>query len=318
MGMRSLHLVDESRADPWKPEVKRELMVSLWYPARKSGGKAPPYLTPQESALVLGNIPETRELPPGALATIRVHSHANAPARTAKGGLPLVVMSPGGSFPRATLTSLAEELASRGYLVAGVEHTYESFGTTFPDGETTTCLACDHPDSLKMTEGRVADLRFVLDRLTTGEWGELIDRSRIAAAGHSMGGNSAAHLMLADPRVRAAVNLDGTFFPALPKGPKKGPARPVMLIGNPRHEPDGADETWPRSWANLTGWKRWLTVDGAEHSSFVDFAVLGPQLGIPVGEIDGERALRITRAYLSVTWNQLPVRVPSNELILIR
>ncbi|SDL28231.1 alpha/beta hydrolase family protein [Nonomuraea jiangxiensis] len=298
VGLRSLHLVDGSRADPWKPEVRRELMVSLWYPARKAVGRAPLYLTPQESALALASTPGAEDLPPDTLAGTKVHSHLNAPVRTAKGGLPLVVMSPGGSFPRATLTSLAEDLASRGYLVAGVEHTYESYGTTFPDGRTTTCLACDHPGrtGAGVTAGRVADLRFVIDRLTGGAWGELVDRSRIAAVGHSIGGSSTSHLLLADPRVRAGVNLDGTFFPALPAN---GPAKPFMMIGNPRHEPTGADESWPRSWAGLAGWKRWLTVDGAEHVSFVDLAAFGPQLGIPVGEIDGERALRITRAYLT-------------------
>ncbi len=40
--------------------------------------------------------------------------------------LPLIVLSPGFTMPRSTLTALAEDLASHGYVVAGVDHTYES------------------------------------------------------------------------------------------------------------------------------------------------------------------------------------------------
>jgi hypothetical protein len=55
--------------------------------------------------------------------------------------LPLVVLSPGFTNSRSALTALAEDLASHGYVVAGIDHTYESFATAFPDGRVTTCLA---------------------------------------------------------------------------------------------------------------------------------------------------------------------------------
>ncbi len=52
-----------------------------------------------------------------------------------------MVLSPGFTNSRSTLTALAEDLASHGYVVAGIDHTYESFATAFPDGRVTTCLA---------------------------------------------------------------------------------------------------------------------------------------------------------------------------------
>ncbi|MFI7706625.1 alpha/beta hydrolase family protein [Nonomuraea sp. NPDC049480] len=292
VGMTSLHLIDSSRPDPWNPEAdKRELMVTLWYPALKAGGKRAPYLTPQESAAVLKSYPDVA---PDALTKVRTHAGLDAPVR--KGRLPLVVMSPGFSFPRATLTSLAEDFASRGYLVAAVEHTYESVGTTFPDGRTTTCLACvKGQDGAKVAASRVTDVRFVLDELVKGRWGRSIDRSRIAMVGHSMGGNSAAHAMAADTRIKAGVNLDGTFQPLVERL-----ERPFLLIGAPKsHAPDGTDDSWKKSWAGMTGWKRWITVTGSDHSAFVDYAVLRRPLGIPSQELDGARALEITRAHLS-------------------
>ncbi|MFC5831234.1 alpha/beta hydrolase family protein [Nonomuraea insulae] len=291
VGTTSLHLVDESRPDLWNPGAdERELMVSLWYPARKATGKPSPYVTAQESEAILKDLPVARK---DVLTEVRTHARLNAPITA--GRLPLVVMSPGFSFPRATLTSLAEDLASRGYLVAAVEHTYESVATTFPDGRTTSCLACvKGQDQAKVVAGRVKDVGFVLDELAKGRWGRLIDRSRIAMVGHSVGGYTAAEAAFADPRIKAGVNLDGTF--ELTKPLKK----PFLLIGAPKsHTPDGTDDSWKKSWANLKGWKRWITVEGTDHSAFVDYAVLRKQIGLPGQELDGARALEITRAHLA-------------------
>lgn len=287
VGTTTLHLVDKNRPDPWNPKAsKRELLVSLWYPARKDAGRPRPYMSREESAAVLEPYPDVS---PNALTKVRSHARVGAPVRP--GRLPLVLMSPGFSFPRATLTSLAEELASRGYLVAAVEHTYESAGTTFPDGRTTTCLACvKGQDSDKVAKSRVKDMRFVLDELLAGRWGKVADRSKIAMVGHSMGGYATAQTMLADSRIKAGVNLDGTFKVEQPLD------RPFMLIGTSKHAPGYG--SWDAAWANLKGPKRWITVEGTDHSAFVDYAVLRPWLGLPAQELDGARALEITRAHL--------------------
>jgi hypothetical protein len=73
----------------------------------------------------------------------------------------------------------------------------------------------------------------------------------------------------------------------------------MLLLGNPSHVPGGADGTWDRTWDQLTGWKRWLTVDGMAHLSFTDVAPLARQLDIPVQNLDGERCDTITRAYIT-------------------
>lgn len=305
VGRTDLHLIDSSRPDPWVADRGvRELMVSIWYPTRKGGGRLAPYVTPQESELIIQGVPQLKDLPPDTLAKTVTHARADAPPLRRKGGWPLVVLSPGMSLPRATMTSLAEEFASRGYLVAGIEHTYESVATTFPDGRTVTFeagKAGQTPETgAKVARVRAADTEFVLDRLEKSEhWNRLIDEKDVAMVGHSVGGQSAAHLLPASRRIRAAVNLDGTYNPGTPAEPLD---EPFMMIGNPRHQPrsGGSDGSWDTFWPHVTGdWKRWLTVTGAEHMSFIDYAVLQPQLGLPKPPLDGERAVTITRTYVT-------------------
>ncbi|WP_424184783.1 hypothetical protein ACOBQX_23210 [Actinokineospora sp. G85] len=70
-------------------------------------------------------------LPGPELAATRVWSREDA--LPLPGRRPLVLLSPGFGTPRQTLTGLAEDLASNGYVVAAVDHAYESLATRFPE-----------------------------------------------------------------------------------------------------------------------------------------------------------------------------------------
>jgi dienelactone hydrolase len=312
VGTTSLHLTDTSRPDPWAAgAVARELMVSLWYPAAPPAGRqAPygrraPYMTPAESELLLAGAGVTG-VPPGALSTVATNAVSDAAPAGRPRSLPLVVLSPGFTHPRSVLTALAEDLASHGYLVAAIDHTYESYATAFPDGRVATCLARQAPRrdrAEKIVAGRAADVRFVLDELTGARpaWpgAGLIDPSRMAMAGHSLGGAAAIAAMLADPRIRAGIDMDGATVAPIPG---RGLSRPFLFLGKQsNYTPGGggAVTTWERDWRLLTGWKRWLVVAGAVHASFTDLALLADQTGVDIGAgLPGARSLDITRAYV--------------------
>ncbi|MFG2132799.1 alpha/beta hydrolase family protein [Streptomyces sp. NPDC048751] len=306
VGRTSLHLVDTSRPDPWVPGVDvRELMVSVWYPAQPSDGQRAPYMTPTESKLLLEDGGIT-SVPLDVLTRTRTNAVSDAAPAGRRHGLPLIVLSPGFTKPRATLTSLAEDLASRGYVVAGIDHTYENVATTFPDGRVATCAACevDHDETFweKLVRGRAVDVSFVLDELTGPhpKWkgAGLIDPHRIAMAGHSVGGASTSAAMLADSRIRAGIDIDGTTQVPVPDS---GLARPFLFLGRQStYTPGGggAAATWERDWEHLTGWRRWLVVAGAEHASFTDVGLLAEQFGLDIGAtLPAARASQLTRRY---------------------
>jgi len=314
VGTTSLWLTDISRPDPWAAGVNaRELMVSLWYPATPSDGRRAWYMTPAESELQLTSRGITG-VPPGVLSTTRTNAVSDARPAGPLRALPLVVLSPGFTNSRSVLTALAEDLASHGYVVAGIDHTYESFGTAFPDGRVTTCLAREtrrrHEGFWeKVVAGRAADVSFVLSELTGANpaWpgAALIDPSRVAMAGHSIGGAAAIAALLADSRIRAGIDMDGTIPTPIPD---HGLSRPFLFLGkqsNYTPGSGGAVTTWERDWRFLTGWKRWLLVAGAIHASFTDLALLADQAGIDVGAgLPGARSLDITRAYVLAFFDQ--------------
>jgi dienelactone hydrolase len=314
VGITSLWLTDTSRPDPWvAEETARELMISLWYPAAQPGGRRAQYMTPAESELQLTSRGITG-VPADVLSMTRTNAVSDAAPAGSERSCPLVMLSPGFTNPRSALTGLAEDLASHGYVVAGVDHTYESFGTAFPDGRVTTGLArkTRRPGSgfwEKVVAGRAADVSFVIGELTGADpaWpgAGLIDPSRIAMAGHSIGGATAIAALLADARLRAGIDMDGATYAPIP-GP--GLSRPFLFLGKQaNYTPggEGAVTTWERDWPLLTGWKRWLLVAGAVHASFTDLALLADQAGIDLGAgLPGARSLDITRAYVRAFFDQ--------------
>ncbi|SEG63871.1 Platelet-activating factor acetylhydrolase, isoform II [Nonomuraea solani] len=308
VGIASLYLKDTSRPDPWVPSVKaRELMVSVWYPATAKGRQRSPYMTPKESELLLKES-EITSLPADVFSKTRTNAFTDVKPAGRKKSLPLVVLSPGFKKPRSTLTALSEELASQGYVVAAIDHTYESVATAFPDGRVTTCVPCngDHDQSLftKVSNVRAADVSFVLDELTGArpKWkgSALIDRSRMAMAGHSAGGAAVIAALLTDSRLRAGIDIDGTTPVGILEGKKV--SRPFMFLGKPSTYTPGAGQapaaTWERDWKLMTGWKRWLLLTGAEHESFTDIGLLADQLGLGAAKIPGARSLELTRRYV--------------------
>ncbi|MFJ8039418.1 alpha/beta hydrolase family protein [Kitasatospora sp. NPDC096147] len=315
VGRDTLALTDHGRKDPWVPTEDRELLLSLYYPAIARTGTPTPYLAvPEATALLTDRGQLADHTTPERVAATRTHARTDALPRPALGRYPLVLLSPGFTMPRASLTGLAEDLASRGYVVAAVDHAYESDGTLFPGGRLLGCKACEQVfptgELKRVSDGRALDLSFVLDRLTgpRPDWrySWLIDRSRIGAAGHSIGGNAASAVMAADPRVDAGANLDGTFFTPVPVGGLGG--RPLLMFsGDPTLlPPDFEDPSWDEAWQRLNGWKRWLVVTGLGHPGFTDWPVLGDASGYthPETPLAGARSEQIVRSYLGAFFDQ--------------
>jgi dienelactone hydrolase len=300
VGVVTAHLVDRSRPDPWVADERvRELMISVWYPARSVRGH-------QRAGWVTPGVAARINPPDSGFALPVTHGHVNAPP--AAGRHPVILYSPGFGVERTSGTALIEDLASHGYVVVTIDHTHDANLVEFPDGRIATnaipppATPADEERLLnRVLDVRVTDTRFVLDQLRKMPLARTMDLSRVGMFGHSMGGAASAGTMLADRRVKAGLNLDGSFI-----GPVQdaGLDRPFLLMGSQSHDGE-QDETWTRTWNNLRGKRYWIELEGSAHLSFSDFQVLLPQLGLPpdqvepaVGTIDGERSVAIQRTYV--------------------
>lgn len=230
VGTVALRLVDRTRTDRAFRSGHRELMVQLWYPAAAGGAGKARYLP----LPVARAIEREAHLPAGTVSRIRSRALVGAPV--AAGAHPVLFYSPGSGEMRSDATALVENLASEGFVVVTIDHTHESELVEFPGGQLVrgTFVDTGPASNLRALRVRVADTRFVLDRLALldrgGTFAGHLDLARVGMFGFSLGGATAAGAMLADPRLKAGADLDGSLY-----GPvvQDGLRRPFLLMLSP-------------------------------------------------------------------------------------
>ncbi|MFG1625485.1 alpha/beta hydrolase family protein [Kribbella sp. NPDC049227] len=330
IGTTALHLTDAARKDPWTSAARRELMVSVWYPAFPVGPRAP-YAPPGSAGPLAEDVSGVLGLPAGSIdyAGTPTHAHADAPAL---GRHPVILYSPGAGTSRILGTHHVEDLASRGYVVVTIDHTGEA-PVEFPGGRVAPVVA-DSNNPRRTVAVRVADIRFVLDSLADlaesedapDRLGRALDLRRIGMFGYSQGGFAAAETMLQDHRIKAGVNLDGTLQYGFPDGDlsesaQQGIDRPFLLFGAQGHahvpNPESPlnDPSWTSFWNARSGWKLDLEIPAGTHGSFADYQFSVPAIaarfGLPpeqiaghLGTVDPAVSIRAQRAYLGAFFDQ--------------
>ncbi len=207
---RGPHPVGRVVLDWSHPARSRRLMVFVWYPARAGPPAAPAEYFP-------GRWGETASrghfvIPARRMRAIEVA--ARSEAAVAPEAHPLLILLPAMGRAPADYTTLAEELASHGFCVAGIAPTGSTRGIVFPDGQTAGSeIDPDQPNNrieAPVMNAWLDDARFTVERLPAEpRLAAAVDLDRAALVGHSFGGAVAMQLLKIDARFKAAANLDG-------------------------------------------------------------------------------------------------------------
>ncbi|MFE2992011.1 alpha/beta hydrolase family protein [Streptomyces sp. NPDC059262] len=336
VGTVSLRLVDRRRADPWVAGRRRELMVDVRYPAHSvASHPRVPQMTQGEAA-GFDRVNNFGDLPKGRVdwSGTQTFAHLGAPPDRRR-PRPVVLYSPGVGDPRTLGTTLTDELASHGYVVVAIDHTYDASAVEFPGGRVETTLLPQEFEQAqqagpaavvalmqKTCAARVADTRFVLDEVERAFATGRLERAPIGMFGQSAGGFAALQTMHDDGRIAAAADLDGVLAYVsddhdegeLSPVARDGVDRPFLLMGM-----DGDDRTnvpsWRALWEHSDGWHRDLVLRGAQHATYTDATSLIPQiarqLGLPdetvtglVGTVPAARAIAAQRAYVTAFFDR--------------
>lgn len=334
VGTVAFPLLDASRDEIFTPDPsdRRELVVQVWYPTEATTGTIAPYLDPITSQLVAG----ASGLPANLFNLVRPNAFAGAAIADDQPTYPVVFFSHGlGQLPNF-YTAQQEALASHGYIVVGINHTYTSAVTVLPDGRILPFASSFLPTNLAEFEPafnqavgvRAADAQFVLNQLTalntndpSGLFTGRLDLAQVGMFGHSFGGATTTRVLQLDNRFRAGLSLEGILLS--PSLTQPAIQQPLMLINAERTYDDSligqtlrpADLFLRQTLYQQAGGAAYnLTVGGTEHSNFSDRSLLFPLASIyspdrlgragafsfgltDVGPIDGDRAIALTNEY---------------------
>lgn len=303
LGTTKLHLVDRTRPETYTPapDDHRELMVRVWYPARIESGARP--------APLMEHMP----FPFSYLSLVRTHAYLDAPVSDAQASYPVLIFSHGHvGFVEQNLTQL-EELASHGYVVCSIAHTYHAIATVFPDGRVIpadSALSNDLIRGNSLTQDVNAehlriwtdDTLFLIDELERMQAGEResmlagkLDLARLGIFGQSFGGVTAIQVCATEGRCQAGINLDaGLPRDYAGRAIDASLTQPFMFMFN-----EGMAHRVPAALGAVENTAYGVTVRGTTHFDFTDLFLYSPVLKFTkaFGPIDGYRMVEILNSY---------------------
>jgi hypothetical protein len=235
VGRLSFAWTDTSRLEDVGPTAgkPREVLTYVYYPATATGNKVEyfPGLAGIEGAKESGFLRQQfgdlwSSVTSGA---IRTNAYDAPPMPSGKKKFPVLIFSPGLPVPALAYQLQLQELASRGYVIFGLEHGTDSALLIRPDRTLLPYVSRRPPDPGPPTIGgleanrdqvarRTADISFALNQIESvakepnAIFRDRLDFSRIGAFGHSEGGKAAVRACQVDRRVRACLNQDGEMF----------------------------------------------------------------------------------------------------------
>ena len=324
VGTVSYHLVDENRPETYSdaPDDQRQFMVQLWYPAADvTGRETAPYI---DQVTIAAPILATSFGFPrflfNHLNLAQTASYREAPIHD-DGPFPVLIFAHGLSGFRGQNSFQLQELASHGYVVAAIDHTYGSRFTIFPTGDIVTYDADRvFPPGVEGSGNRlvqiwVGDIHYLLDQMaawTAGadaegmvDWTGRLNLDQLGLFGHSTGGGAAFEFCGRDPRCDAALGLDAWIEPVSADIQAAGLSQPLLLINAPDWISDENMLAGQAFYDASQSDRYLLTVAGSDHFDFTDFpgfSPLTPYLGVAVTD-QGATTQAAVQAYTLAFFN---------------
>ena len=327
-----------------QPGTNRELLAWLWYPAalRQTAQMVDDYLpapwrkaVERQRGLLIDQF-LTRDL-----SRVIPHSIRDAELSPQQRSYPVIVMRAGLAGLVTGYTSLAEDLASHGYVVVGFDAPYRSSVVVFPDGRVVKRTPENNADLLsgsaqhqladELVQSWVGDVGFALDQLErlnksdpSGRFQGRLDMQRIGVFGHSLGGATALQFCHIDARCKAGIDVDGAPLGSVVG---EGVTQPFMfLLSDHESESDAESQ---RIKANIRSiydrqpidGRLEITIRGANHYMFSDDGAMlkSPPLkrvlqALGIVRIDGRRQVFLTAHYISTFFDVYLKGAPRSEL----
>jgi dienelactone hydrolase len=306
----------------WR-DASREVLAWVWYPAAAgSTAVAADYIPAQMRAQLRPPPVPIRWV---ARDVARVHAHSLAGAPMAGVTSPVVMLRGGGAAPVIGYTTLAEDLASHGYVVVGIDVPSLAGQVVFPDGRVVrrtdeNDLELYPDDQVPQVARRLlaiytSHMSFALDRVAelnasdpAGRFTGRLDLTRVGAVGHSFGGAQSAQFCHDESRCVAGIDIDGLLFGNVVQ---EGMPKPFMFLmegfATPAREPNAEVRELIAEMRSLyahlpAGSRQSLAIQGANHFTFGDDGVavwsgllLRCLRTLRVLKLDARRQVTITR-----------------------
>jgi pimeloyl-ACP methyl ester carboxylesterase len=335
IGTESKVIEDNSRLELYseKENDLRKIKIQIWYPAETVlGYDISPWI--EDGIKITRGLSRDIGLPYFMLdhtALIPSNSYYNAPISNISDSYPIVILSHGWRGFRNIHTDYAEELASRGYIVIGIDHVFGSVATAFeeetvylnkdalPERETTPDFL-DYANALVSTYAQ--DITFTLDYIellnqdSSSRFFSRFDLEKIGLLGHSTGGGAATNVGLMDERINAVIGLDAWVEPILEDEIALGLKIPSLFLKSETWETGLNNEVLSSLVDSSSYVPQVYQIDGTTHYDFAMVYMYSPltkAIGFN-GSLDNEYLNNIIKTMINDFFDKELRNITGNEV----
>jgi dienelactone hydrolase len=312
IGTVTVALLDREREELYgpRPGQARRLVAQVWYPALPND-EIEPIQWSEDWDIVAPGVATEMGFPGWFLDQTRyTASHSVPSAPIAPGAFPVVIYSHGWAGFRSMAVNQIESLASNGFIVVAIDHTFASVATRFPDGDVVRNDRGALPDRAEVGEEAYAlavedllgvftgDIVTVVNALETGEEGPFgtlaasADVTRLGVFGFETGGGAAVQFCLVDERCDAVLGLDPWVEPIPDRVLAISAPRPALYLRSDDWRGSENDAILRGIAERSTETTYWIGVEGATENDLVATPLLSPLAGrlgwkgpIPTGRV---------------------------------
>lgn len=327
IGTQSFDLRDPDRNAIYSSNLsdKRKIRIQFWYPAENiKGCKKVPWI--RGGKIVATELAKEMKLPSFAFdqtTLIRSNSYEQAPISKKLKNYPVIILSHGWTGFTDIHADQAEELASRGYIVVGIDHTFGSQITVFNDGEVSHLNRNALPDAKsvpnfleyanKLVTTYGGDVKLTLNELEklnandigSSFYGKL-DLSNIGLLGHSTGGGGDVSLALEDTRIKAIVGMDAWVEPIDKANIEKGLKVPTLFLRSEQWKVGANNKNLIHLIDKSTGPISLYQINGINHADFTmvyRYSPLTKYMKLS-GKLDGGTSSSIQKDFIDNFFDQ--------------
>ena len=323
VGTTIYELTDSSRKELYsgKDEARR-FQIQVWYPSEPGPADKRAQWMNHADVFSRSISTDLLHLPPfflDHLALVKLPAYKDSKVATSNDSYPVILFSHGWKGFNAQNTGQALQLASHGYVVVGVQHTYGAIVTVFDDGTVArnnpSALPAGVPDdeydvaAHKLANQWASDLSYALDFMagqnadSGSRFFNSLNLLLVGVYGHSSGGGAAIQFCGIDPRCTALLGQDPFMRPVSVKLLESGVTQPSFFMFSQRWANDVNslnNRMFKPFYANSKAALGAVFIEGTAHYDFSDLPLLSPlapQLGLK-GPINGKRVTTIVDDYL--------------------
>lgn len=214
IGTKSIELTNNERKDLFNEESYRKLKVRIFFPTNDNKtDKLDRLFSDIINFKRVNNISKKEKFFLDYLSSRKINSYLGVDLKDDINNIPVVILSHKIGFLGEHYIGICEKLASNGYFVVSINHSYLSKFTNINDEiiSLNKDIAMLEDKAYISYKKDILDVINLVEKINSNDYNLRLDTKNISLVGHGIGGSSSISIAMEDNRIKNIIAIDPKF-----------------------------------------------------------------------------------------------------------